>query len=104
MANIKQGIENTPNNSEYTRRGPYLSVSIPTITRAGIAKATFKVNNIFTSASDRPSESLIACSMGARLNQTTNVMKKAIQVRCKIFIFPEKEKRLNFSDDMADSE
>ena len=43
----------------------------------------------------------MAWSNGARLNQTKKVIKKAAQLRCNIFIFPEKDSRLKRSVDMC---
>jgi hypothetical protein len=38
---------------------------------------------------------------GAWLNHTTKLMKNAIQVMCRILMFPENESRLSLGDDMV---
>lgn len=70
---------------------------MPITMRAGMVSATFSTSSVVTWAWSRPRLVRIACSIGARLNHTTKVRKKANHVRCRIRILPVKERRLNFS-------
>ncbi len=63
------------------RRGPNLSTRMPITIRDGIVRATFRMSIAFHWMSVSESVCLMACTIGAWLNQTTNVMKKAIHVK-----------------------
>ena len=52
--------------------------------RAGIVSATLQIASVRICASDRPISALTAVANGAKLNQITNVRKKANQVKCKM--------------------
>ena len=69
--------------------------------RAGMVRATFKIRIVFICDLSMPSVCAITIIKGAWLNHTTKVIKKAIQVMWRILIFPEKENRLSFWDDMV---
>jgi hypothetical protein len=61
-----------------------------------MVKATFKMRRVLISSVVSPRLVFTICSSGAKLNHTTKVMKKAIQLRCKTFILPVNENSENF--------
>ena len=61
----------------------------------GIVSATLRIKIVLISSSVRCSVSLMSNINGAWLNQTTKVRKNANQVKCRILIFPVKEKRFS---------
>jgi hypothetical protein len=71
---------------------PNRSTTIPIIIRAGIGKAKLSNSKIATSDSLKSIDVMIISISGAWLNQTIKLIKNAIQVMCRIFIFPEKLK------------
>jgi len=81
-------------NTAKVKRGPYLSVTIPIITRAGIVNATLRIRSVLISLLDNPKLVAITANNGAWLNQTMKVIKKAIQLKCNIFIFPVNDNSL----------
>ena len=62
-----------------------------------MVSATLRISKVFHSSMLSPISFMITCLSGAMLNHTTKVTKKTIHDRWRIFIFPVKEKRLNFS-------
>jgi hypothetical protein len=80
--------------------GPYLSVSIPIIMRAGMVSATFKINKVLISLAFKPRLLAITPSKGAWLNHTKKVIKNAIQLKCNTFILPTNEKSLIPTDEL----
>jgi len=65
---------------------------MPMMTRAGIVKATFNINKVFTWSLVRFKLSPIADKNGAWLNHTKKVKKNAIHPRWRILFLPLKEK------------
>jgi hypothetical protein len=60
-----------------------------------MVSATFKRSIVLISELLMPKVLAIISIKGAWLNHTTKLMKNAIQVICRILIFPQKESRFN---------
>jgi hypothetical protein len=67
---------------------------MPMMIRAGMVKATLRISKVFICAILMSNDLAIEASSGAWLNQTTKVIKNAIQLKWSIFIFPVKANKL----------
>ena len=83
-ANTIVGIDIEIISQVNTTRAPKRSIRAPTTIRAGIVSATLAIPSTLMCSFVSQSEfSRIVVASGARLNQTKNVMKNAIHVKCR---------------------